>query len=82
MANFLLKKLNNEIIAWENLYGESYTYLYNPDGSIREGLKYDDSMFENLRINKTVMQVLKKIKRNRFKDTKRLNKRKFKIGGK
>lgn len=80
MSKILLKRLNNEIIEWENLYGQFYTYLYNPDGSQKPEELNNEQMYKSLEISRTVMQVLQKLKRNRFKDIKRLQKRKYKIG--
>lgn len=78
--NTLLKYLNNEITAWENLYGDWYTLLYNPDGTQKPEKINDEQSYKALEICRTVMQVLQKIKRNRFTKLKRLNKKKYKIG--
>lgn len=77
--NLLLKKLNIEIIEWENLYGEWYTFLYNPDGSqVKEEIN-NDFAYKCLKECLLVMNVLKSLKNNRFKNRKRTPKRKYKI---
>lgn len=80
MTSKLLKRLNNEITIWENVYGEYYSYLYNADGSLRVKETDEASMFENLKVARTVMEVLQKLKRNRFNDIKRLEIKRYVIG--
>jgi hypothetical protein len=71
--------LTNEIIKWENLYGQAYTYCYDETGSIRNDISIDDRMFDYLQQAKMVLQVLNKVKRNRNKPVKRQEIRKYKI---
>lgn len=83
MKNKLLKYLNNQITIYENIYGDLYNSLYNPDGSLKPVKKEDElekeQHFKYLRQAEAVMQTLKKIKRNRFKDIKNLEKRRYNI---
>lgn len=79
MANKLLKYLNNQIVIWENIYGDIYNFLYNPDGSQKPEEVNNKYLYSSLREAEAVMQTLHKIKRNRFKDVKRPEKRKYKI---
>jgi hypothetical protein len=71
--------LTNEIIKWENLYGQAYTYCYDETGSIRNGISIDDRMFDCLHQSKMVLQVLNKVKRNRNKPVIRQELRKYHI---
>lgn len=71
--------LTNEIIKWENLYGQAYTYCYNEKGNIRYDVNIDDTMFDYLHQAKMVLQVLKKVKKYRNKPVKRQVVRKYKL---
>lgn len=78
--NKLLKYLNNQIIIWENIYGDYYTMLYDKNENLipmNEIMQND--LFKWLYSSQQVLSVLRKIKRNRFNDIKRLEKRKYKI---
>ncbi len=79
MGNKLLKYLNNQIIIWENIYGDIYNVLYNPDGTQKQKEINNKYLYASLRNAQGIMQVLKKIKRNRFNDIKKLEKRRYKI---
>jgi hypothetical protein len=79
MKNNLLKHLNNEIIKWENLYGYFYTTLYDENGHQRKENINENNLYDALNVCNTVMNVLNKIKRNRFNDIKKSEKRKYKI---
>lgn len=81
MTNYLLKRLNNEIVKWENWYGTWYSILYDSDGHLQhfDSELIKDQYIKLLHEARAVMQVLNKIKRNRFKDIKRLEKRRYKI---
>lgn len=71
--------LNNQITIWENLYGDAYTYCYNEQGHIREDVSLDDPMFSCLKMDLTVLQVLRKIKKYGNRPVKRVEKRRYKI---
>lgn len=79
MSNKLLKYLNNQIVIWENIYGDIYTLLYDSKGRQRKEYTNDSSLYSNLREVRAVMEVLKKIKRNRFNDIQKLEKKRYKI---
>lgn len=79
MNNKLLKYLNNQIIIWENIYGDIYTLLYDSKGRQRKEYTNDSWLYHNLREARAVMEVLKKIKRNRFNDIQKLEKKRYKI---
>lgn len=81
MANKLLKYLNNQIVIWENIYGDYYSMLYDENDQLKptknEILQNDLFKFKHAAME--VLLTLRKIKRNRFKDVKRPEKRKYKI---
>lgn len=79
MSNKLLKYLNNQIIIWENIYGDIYTSLYDSKGRQRKEYTNGSWLYHNLREARAVMEVLKKIKRNRFNDIQKLEKKRYKI---
>ena len=59
------KQLNNMIIEWENLYGEYYNLMYDERGKLRK-FEWEvelDQIAQNLHVTRTVMGVLKKLKR-------------------
>ena len=75
------KQLNNMIIEWENLYGDFYNLLYTRNDDLR---KFDsigefNALTTDLNIARTVMQVLKKLKRNMYYMPKKEVKRKYKV---
>ena len=75
------KQLNNMIIEWENIYGEYYNLMYDDNGYLRKFVWEVelDQLAQNLRVARTVMQVLKKLKRNMYYMPKKEVKRKYKI---
>lgn len=79
--NNLLKYLNNQITIWENNYGDLYTQLYDEEGHLipTDNKILQDDMFKWLYSAEKVMKTLKKIKRNRFNQVKKLEKKRYKI---
>lgn len=81
MVNKLLKHLNNQITIYENRYGELYTMLYDENDNLRptnnEILQDDLLKFKYAAME--VLLVLRKIKRNRFKDIKRMAKKEYRV---
>jgi hypothetical protein len=71
--------LTNEIIKWENLYGQAYTYCYDEKDNIRYDVSIDDRMFDYLQQAKMVLQVLNKVKKYKNKPVKRQVVRKYRI---
>ena len=76
------KQLNNMIIEWENLYGDYYTQMYDEKGHLKgfdlNSLEFDE-LRNSLKVSRTVMQVLKKLKRNMYYMPKKEVKRKYKV---
>lgn len=79
--NNLLKYLNNQITIWENTYGDLYTQLYDKEGRL---IPTDNEILQNdmlkwLYSAEQVMRTLKKVKRNRFNQVKKPEKKRYKI---
>lgn len=81
MANKLLKHINNQIVIWENYYGWLYTELYDENDQLRPTNNeiMQEDMFKWKYAAMQVLQTLRKIKRNRFKDIKRPAKKEYKV---
>lgn len=81
MANKLLKYLNNQITIYENRYGELYTMLYDENDNLRptNNTIMQDDLLKWKYAAMEVLLVLRKIKRNRFKDIKRPAKKEYKV---
>lgn len=81
MTSSLLKYLNNQITIWENTYGDLYTQLYDEEGHLipTNNKILQDDMFKWLYAAQQTMSVLKKIKRNRFIEIKKLEKKRYKL---
>jgi len=79
MSNNFLKYLNNQITIWENLYGDFYTLLYDSNDKQRPEEVNNEQAYRSLKECLTVVNVLKKIKRNRFKKIKVIEKKKYRI---
>ena len=81
MTSNLLKYLNNQITIWENNYGDLYTQLYDKEGHLipTNNKILQDDMFKWLYSAEQVMKILKKIKRNRFTQIKKTEKKRYKI---
>ena len=81
MTSNLLKYLNNQITIWENNYSDLYTQLYDKEGHLipTNNKILQDDMFKWLYSAEQVMKILKKIKRNRFNQIKKTEKKRYKI---
>ena len=81
MANKLLKYLNNQITIYENRYGWLYTELYDENDNLRptKNKIMQDNLLKWKYAAMEVLLVLRKIKRNRFKDIKRPAKKEYKV---
>jgi hypothetical protein len=81
MANKLLKYLNNQITIYENHYGWLYTELYDENDNLRptNNKIMQDDLLKWKYAAMEVLLVLRKIKRNRFKDIKRPAKKEYKV---